>query len=113
MYISGLFTISDKRPGTLRIVGGLLGMIGSCLFLIFFPNQVVFFEGGLFLCGGSALHGVAKYLKDMDVRSRTPQANEGIRGTISRLLLLVAALAYGAGILTWFVTVLHLAGFLS
>ena len=71
---------------------------------------MIFFEGGLFICGSSALHGVAKYLNDADVRNRPLQGNdstteptpEGIRGTIARLLLLVAALAYGAGILAWF-----------
>ena len=43
MHISGVLTDTEKRPGTIRIVGGVLGMIISYLLLMFFPDQVIFF----------------------------------------------------------------------
>jgi hypothetical protein len=113
MHISDMFAASKKRPASLRIAGGLLGMLISCLFWLGFPDQVIFFEGGLLLSGGSVLHGGATYLKNIDVLGQTARSDGRMHGTLSRLLLLVAALAYGAGSLAWLAAVFHLFGFLK
>jgi hypothetical protein len=119
MQILHALTDAEKQSVNIRILGGVLGMIIHFFLLLSFPNQIMFFEGGLFICGGFVLHGIAKYLQDAEVRSQTSQGEdsttelrtEGTRGTISRFLLLVTGLAYGAGLIAWLVAVLHLIGF--